>query len=74
MGDTEDTDVEFIGISEIKPSRLQYRHVKIDDDNYALFVSYAIRHGLSRNDALGRLLVIADNAGDFPAEKKRRYY
>jgi hypothetical protein len=68
---TEDTTIEFVGR---EPVRNMYRHFKVDDDNYANLRAYATRHGISLNEAIGRLLVIADNSGDFPKEKKRRYY
>ena len=67
---TEDT-TEFIGRP---PVRNLYRHFKVDDDNYANLRAYSTRHGITMNEAIGRLLVLADNAGDFPIEKKRRYY
>lgn len=66
---TEDTT--FVGA---ETPRNIYRHFKVDDDNYANLRAYSTRHGISLNEAIGRLLVIADNAGDFPIEKKRRYY
>ena len=69
--DTTDTDVEFVGA---KSPVSKYVHFQVDTNIYATFVSYCIRHGISRGEALGRLLMIADNAGDFPVEKKRRYY
>lgn len=64
-------DTEFIGVE--KPSS-KYIHFKVDVNIYATFVSYCVRHGISRGEALERLLVIADNAGDIPVEKKKRRY
>jgi hypothetical protein len=69
--DTTDTDIQFVGS---KSPTTKYVHFKTDTNTYATFVSYCIRHSISRGEALGRLLVIADNSGDFPKEKKRKYY
>lgn len=68
---TEDT--ELIGAGKMVNRNL-YRHFKIDDDNYANLRAYSTRHGITLNEAIGRLLVIADNSGDFPMEKKKRRY
>ncbi len=67
---TEDT--ELLGSARI--NRNLYRHFKIDDENYANLRAYSTRHGITLNEAVGRLLVIADNQGDFPMEKKKRRY
>ena len=64
----------MIQLHRRKPVRNMYRHFKVDDDNYANLRAYSTRHGITMNEAIGRLLVLADNAGDFPTEKKRRYY
>jgi NRPS condensation-like uncharacterized protein len=68
---TEDT--ELLGSAKMVNRNL-YRHFKIDDDNYANLRAYSTRHGITLNEAVGRLLVIADNNGDFPTEKKKRRY
>lgn len=68
---TEDT--ELLGSARMVNRNL-YRHFKIDDDNYANLRAYSTRHGMTLNEAVGRLLVIADNHGDFPTEKKKRRY
>lgn len=68
---TEDT--ELLGSARMVNRNL-YRHFKIDDDNYANLRAYSTRHGMTLNEAIGRLLVIADNHGDFPTEKKKRRY